>query len=108
VIQCPSDHVVIWEQSRSGCDQVHPRLNNCLVPSIHVVLHNIKVIVITIRTVTSPAFRMFEIDDQVDTEPLVRGEVSETLSEPCAATSTFSFAALLGAIAEACCFSLLQ
>ena len=44
---------------------------------------------------------MFEIDDQVDTEPLVRGEVSETLSRPYAATSTFAFAALLGAIAEA-------
>jgi hypothetical protein len=44
---------------------------------------------------------MFEIDDQVYTEPLVRGEVSETLSGPYVATSTFVFAALFGAIAEA-------
>jgi hypothetical protein len=51
---------------------------------------------------------MSEINDQVGTEPPVHGEVSETLSGPCAATSTFAFAALLGAMADACFFALLQ
>jgi hypothetical protein len=41
-------------------------------------------------------------------ESTLWGEVSETLSEPCPATSTFAFAAFRGAIAKACVFSLLQ
>ena len=46
VIQCPSDHVIVWEKPWSGCNQVHTRLNNYIVLSVQVVLYNIIVIVI--------------------------------------------------------------
>jgi hypothetical protein len=51
---------------------------------------------------------MSETNDQLGTESILQGEVSEILSEPCPETSTFTFAAFRGAMAEACVLALLR
>jgi hypothetical protein len=60
------------------------------------------------ETSTNSDYRTSEIYDQVLTESTLRGEVSETLSEPCPETSIVALDAFRGAMAEDSTLALLR